>query len=123
MIRAFILTTLAILAALTILATSFVSLTLCGILAALAALAVVGVGLYRYVTRDNDCGYSATVFGAPVNAAPPVVSRTVHTPAVAFAVIEGGMKPALRDDILRRDPLAYPLTKRPTWPNEIGASE
>lgn len=103
MIRAFILTTLAILAALTILATSFVSLTLCGILTALAALAVVGVGLYRYVHTADDCGYSSTPYGQhvnEVNVAPPIViSRIVHTPAAAFAVIEGGKRPVWDTEI------------------------
>ncbi|UJL29966.1 hypothetical protein HZU38_05555 [Mycolicibacterium vanbaalenii] len=94
---------LLIVAVLAILATSFISLTLCGILAAIAALAVVGVGLYRYVHTDDDCGYATTPYGQHVNVvnvAPPiVVSRIVHTPAVAFAVIEGGKRPVWDTEI------------------------
>ena len=94
---------LLIVAALAILATSFVSLTLCGILAAIAALAVVGVGLYRYVHTDDDCGYATTPYGQHVNVvnvAPPIViSRIVHTPAVALTVIEGGKRPVWDTEI------------------------
>lgn len=94
---------LLIVAALAILATSFISLTLCGILAAVAALAVVAVGLYRYVHTDDDCGYGATPFRPSVNVvnvAPPIViNRIVHTPAVALAVIEGGKRPVWDTEI------------------------
>lgn len=53
----------------------------------------------------------------------PVTTRTVHTPAPAVTYIGGGQPAAWRDDILRRDPQAYPLTKRAVWPNQAGAPE
>ncbi|XTP37131.1 hypothetical protein ACORG1_13315 [Mycobacterium sp. TJFP1] len=108
---------LLIVAVLAILATSFVSLTLCGILAAIAALAVVGVGLYRYVSEDDDCGYGEAPYGRGHQIDHLVMDEPPSN------VIDGPWVPVSRDCILRRDPLAYPLTKRPTWPNEIGAPE
>ncbi|KWX66840.1 hypothetical protein [Mycobacterium sp. NAZ190054] len=84
----------------------YIGLTLCGILAALAAACVIGAGLIGHLQRTNaDCGYATTPYGldsAPnrVTDAPPVfVSRIVHTPAVALAVIEGGKRPVWDTEI------------------------
>lgn len=47
-----------------------------------------------------------------------VTTRTVHTPASAVTYIDGGRQPAAwRDDIMRRDPQAYPLQRRAVWPD------
>lgn len=78
------------------------------------ALLVIATGLVDWCA--DDVGYSETVYG-------DVASQLVHTPSHATTIIDGGRQPAWRDDILRRDPLAYPLTKRATWPNQVGAPE
>lgn len=72
------------------------------VVAALLALCMI-VDVARHVrSRDDDCGYDSTLFGA-IESAAQLDSRVVHTPAVARTVIDGG--------------------KRAVWPNEAGAPE
>lgn len=73
---------------------------------ALAALVAVGLlcDLVRWCRRrGEDLGYDTTPFGIEGAQRSPVSTETVHAPAVALTVIEGG--------------------KRAVWPHEAGAPE
>ncbi|MGB0971434.1 MAG: hypothetical protein ACPGVG_10775 [Mycobacterium sp.] len=71
-------------------------------IAALVALCLLVDLLRRVRARRDDCGYTTTPFGL-AESGPSLTTRTVHTPAVAVSVIEGG--------------------KRPFWRRKIGARE